>query len=224
MKTRRQNLFLEYVQLNYLYSFRRCPYAIRARMALNYAGIEVGIREVKLSNKPTELINVSPKGTVPVLVTDSGKVIDESLDIMLWALAQSDCENWLQADLQQQNFDLIQENDLEFKPILDSYKYPQRSEVGDPLFYRKQALPFLEKLNTKLLDCQFLFSDKPCLADIALFPFVRQFCMVDKDWFMQSNLKPLITWLAFFLDSPLFIIVMKKYSPWKTGDIEPLLG
>lgn len=207
----------------YLYSFRRCPYAIRARMALKYAGIEVGIREVKLSNKPIELIMASEKATVPVLVTDSGKVIDESLDIMLWALEQSDPDNWLKPDSQQQIFNLIQQNDFEFKPILDSYKYPQNSEVGDPLFYRKQALIFLDELNATLLNSQYLLSDKPCLADIAIFPFIRQFCMVDKDWFMQSQFKRLIFWLEFFLESPVFLTVMKKYSPWKVGDKEPLL-
>ena len=208
----------------YLYSFRRCPYAIRARMALKYAGIDVGIREVKLSNKPIELIMTSEKATVPVLVTDSGKVIGESLDIMLWALEQSDHDNWLKPDSQQQLFDLIQQNDLKFKPILDGYKYPQNSEVGDPLFYKKQALIFLDELNAKLLDSQYLLSDKPCLADIAIFPFIRQFCLVDKDWFMQSKFKRLIFWLEFFLESPLFLSVMKKYSPWKAGDKEPLLA
>lgn len=209
--------------MDYLYSFRRCPYAIRARMALKYAGIRVGIREVKLSNKPKELIMASEKATVPVLVTDSGKVIDESLDIMLWALEQSDHDNWLKPDSQQQIFNLIQQNDFEFKPILDNYKYPQSSEVGDPLFYRKQAIIFLDELNAKLLNSQYLLSDKPCLADIAIFPFIRQFCMVDKDWFMQSKFKRLIFWLEVFLESPLFLTVMKKYSPWKVGDKEPLL-
>jgi len=207
-----------------LYSFKRCPYAIRARMALKYAGIEVGIREVKLSNKPIELIMASEKATVPVLVIDSGKVIDESLDIMLWALEQSDRDNWLKPDSQQQIFNLIQQNDIEFKPILDSYKYPQRSEVVDQLFYRKQALFFLDELNAKLLNSKYLLSDKPCLADIAIFPFIRQFCMVDKDWFMQSKFKRLIFWLEFFLESPLFLSVMKKYSPWRAGDKEPLLN
>lgn len=208
----------------YLYSFKRCPYAIRARMALKYAGIEVGIREVKLSNKPIELIMASEKATVPVLVIDSGKVIDESLDIMLWALEQSDRDNWLKPDSQQQIFNLIQQNDIEFKPILDSYKYHQRSEVVDQLFYRKQALFFLDELNAKLLNSKYLLSDKPCLADIAIFPFIRQFCMVDKDWFMQSKFKQLIFWLEFFLESPLFLSVMKKYSPWRAGDKEPLLN
>jgi glutathione S-transferase len=209
--------------LHYLYSFRRCPYAIRARMALKYAGISVGIREVKLGNKPIELIMASEKATVPVLVTESGKVIDESLNIMLWALEQSDGDDWLNPDSQQHIFNLIQQNDFEFKPILDGYKYPQKSETGDPMFYRKQALNFLDELNTKLLNSQYLLSDKPCLADIAIFPFIRQFCMVDKDWFMQSKFTRLISWLEFFLDSPLFLCVMEKYSPWKTGDKEPLL-
>lgn len=209
--------------MHYLYSFRRCPYAIRARMALKYADIGVGIREVKLGNKPIELIMASEKATVPVLVTDSGKVIDESLDIMLWALEQSDPDNWLTPDSQQQIFNLIQQNDFEFKPILDGYKYPQNSEVGDSLFYRKQALSVLDELNAKLLNSQYLLSDQPCLADIAIFPFIRQFCMVDQDWFMQSKFKRLTIWLKFFLESPLFLSVMEKYSPWKAGDKEPLL-
>ncbi len=193
-------------------------------MALKYAGIEVGIREVKLSDKPIELIMASAKATVPVLVTDSGKVIDQSLDIMLWAIEQSDRDNWLKPDSHQQIFNIIQYNDFEFKPILDGYKYPQKSGVGDPLFYRKQALVFLDELNAKLLNSQYLFSDNPCLADIAIFPFIRQFCMVDKDWFMQSQFNRLIYWLEFFLESPLFLSVMKKYSPWKAGDKEPLLS
>ncbi|WP_419421217.1 glutathione S-transferase (plasmid) [Legionella sp. D16C41] len=215
---------MESVVLHYLYSFRRCPYAIRARMALKYAKVEIGIREVKLSNKPIELIMASEKATVPVLVTDLGSVIDESLDIMLWALEQSDRDNWLKPDLQKPILNLIQQNDVEFKPILDSYKYPHNSEVGDPLFYRKQSLTFINELNAKLLNSQFLLSDTPCLADIAIFPFIRQFCMVDKDWFMQSKFKQLISWLDFFLESPLFLSVMKKYSPWKVGDKEPLLN
>lgn len=207
-----------------LYSFRRCPYAIRARMAIQYSGVEVLIREVKLSNKPKELMMASEKATVPVLVTDFGAVIDESLDIMLWALDQSDPDNWLNTELEQHIFDMIRQNDLEFKPILDNYKYPQSSELGDPLLYRNQALDFLNELNEQLIRSQYLLSDKPCLADIALFPFIRHFCMVDKDWFMQSHLKQLIVWLENFLESTLFVSVMKKYSPWNPGDKEPLLS
>ena len=207
--------------MDYLYTFRRCPYAIRARMALTYAGLNVGIREVKLSDKPAELMKASKKATVPVLVLDSGQVIDESIDIMLWAVAQSDEAHWLKPELQEEIFDLIQQNDIEFKPVLDLYKYPQSSEMGDPVVYRNQALFYLEQLNTKLLDSKFLLSDKPCLADIAIFPFIRQFSMVDKNWFINSEYKQLIAWLEFFLQSPLFTSVMKKYPVWKAGDKEP---
>lgn len=216
-------LFVGECQLHLLYSFRRCPYAIRARMALSYAGISVGIREVKLSNKPMELINASKKATVPVLVLDSGEIIEESIDIMHWALAQSDPEHWLRADLQEKVDDLIYKNDHEFKPLLDSYKYPQSAPVNDPVLYRQQALSFLSALNALLSTSSYFLSDKPSMADVAIFPFVRQFCMVDKDWFMQSSLDKLIAWLTFFLDSPLFMRVMKKYPPWKAGEQEPLL-
>lgn len=210
--------------MHYLYSFRRCPYAIRARMALSYAEIRVGVREVKLSDKPVELIQVSPKATVPVLVLDSGEIIDESLDIMLWAIKQSDPKNWLSPSLEPKIFNLIHRNDFEFKPLLDNYKYPQSSKMGNPLLYREQALPFLSELNTLLSNNQFLLSNTTSLTDIAVFPFIRQFCMVDKEWFMQSPFTKLTDWLTYFLTSPIFLNVMQKYSPWNIGNEEPILN
>ena len=205
-----------------LYSFNRCPYAIRARMALRYANIRVRIREVVLKNKPAAMLEASPKGTVPVLQLNNGQVIDESLDIMLWALSHSDPDGWFEEKDQPIIKQWIESNDQLFKPILDNYKYPQRSEKQDPIYYRNQAIPFLESLNEAIDKHQWLVREKICLADVALFPFIRQFAMVDSDWFWQTSLSKLHTWLQRLLESNLFLSAMKKYEPWK-GEEEPLL-
>ncbi len=205
-----------------LYSFRRCPYAIRARMALRYATIPVRIREIVLKNKPKALFEASPKGTVPVLELGHGQVIDESLDIMLWALSASDSDGWFRKHDQPRIKQWVETNDQLFKPLLDKYKYPQRSEKKDPIYYRNQALPFLENLNDALGKHQWLVSEQISLADVALFPFIRQFAMVDPHWFWQTSLSKLQAWLQCLLESDLFLSVMKKYEPW-SGEEEPLL-
>lgn len=192
-----------------LYTFRRCPYAIRARMALTYSGIKVEQLEVDLKNKPLELISASAKGTVPVLVLDD-QVIDQSIDIMVWALQQSDPDGWLSEERQQQCDELIRYNDTEFKPILDNYKYPERSPKQDQRYYRDQAIYFLNHLNSLLIKNRYLLADNINLADVALFPFIRQFCMVDLVWFEQSDYKHLQNWLHSFANSDLFLKVMKK--------------
>ncbi len=196
--------------MNLLYTFRRCPYAIRARMTLAYSQIKVQYYEVDLKNKPEELLQASAKGTVPVLVLENGDVIDESIDIMRWSLKQSDLDGWVNAKLIDQCEDLIKTNDFKFKPILDRYKYPQSSENKDPVYYRDQALVYLEQLNNLLTQNRYLLADQISYADVALFPFIRQFCMVDVGWFEQSGFKQLIAWLHAFLDSELFLSVMKK--------------
>lgn len=206
-----------------LYSFRRCPYAIRARMALYYAGVKVHIREILLKDKPQAMLKASPKGTVPVLVMPDDNVIDESLGIMRWALTQSDPDGWYTQNLQQQSDMLIQINDNEFKPILDSYKYPQRSEKQDPFYYREQAFPYLQTLNDKLSTTQYLISNTINIADVALFPFIRQFAMVDTHWFDNIPCPYLQAWLSRFITSDLFTAVMEKYVPW-TGGLEPVLA
>lgn len=206
-----------------LYTFRRCPYAIRARMALYYAGVTVHIREILLKDKPQAMLKVSPKGTVPVLVMPDDRVIDESLEIMRWALAQADPDNWYTQNLQQQSDLLIQMNDKEFKPILDSYKYPQRSEKQDPFYYRKQAEPYLHTLNDQLSTSRYLISNTINIADVALFPFIRQFAMVDTQWFDNIPYPYLQAWLNRFITSDLFTAVMEKYAPW-TGGVEPVLA
>lgn len=203
-----------------LYSFRRCPYAIRARMALHYAGINVELREVILKDKPASMIAASEKATVPVLVLNSGEVLEESLDIMFWSLAQRDIDSWLPEDESQKEriHSLITKNDYEFKPWLDRYKYYERYPEQDKNFYCQKACEFLAELEEKLQSQAFLLSDNPSLADIAIFPFVRQFANSDHVFFDQSPFSKLKTWLERFLASPSFEQVMEKFSQWHEGD------
>jgi glutathione S-transferase len=186
-----------------LYSFRRCPYAMRARMALLVSETPFRLVEVKLSAKPAELLAASPKGTVPVLVLADGTVIDESLDIMHWALARHDPENWRVGI----DNDLITINDGPFKHHLDRTKYPQRHD-SDPRVHRAAALEILATLEGSL-DPQ-LHGKNPGFTDIALFPFVRQFAAIDPGWFAAQPLPALQAWLAHHLASPLFVAAMAR--------------
>ena len=202
-----------------LYSFRRCPYAIRARMALEYASINCELREVKLSNKPQTMINISNKGTVPVLQLTDGSVIDESLDIMLWALEQTDPDQWL--DVEQKDIRLlIEKYDQEFTQYLDQYKYFQRYPEHSQLYYREKAEGFIGLLETNLQEHQGigLVSNRLTLADVAIFPFIRQFAHVDWEWFSNSQYKNLISWLLKFEESELFLAVMNKHEPWQENE------
>lgn len=198
--------------MNTLFSFRRCPYAMRARMALRYAGVPVEIVEVSLKNKPAEMLALSPKGTVPVLNAD-GVVIDESLQIMRWALAQNDPDDWLLAG---DSFaalwmeKLIEGNDQIFKSALNRYKYAERYPEQPMEAYRAEGAVFLHKLDELLEGRDYLLADHPSLADIALLPFVRQFAHVDREWFAQTPYVRLQVWLQRFLESELFTSVMKK--------------
>lgn len=195
-----------------LYSFRRCPYAMRARMAVAYSGVPVELVEVSLKAKPPEMLERSPKGTVPVLVLDD-QVLGQSLDIMRWGLAQNDPDDWSMAsdpEAQRQIADLIAENDTGFKTDLDHYKYAVRYPEFTQADYRARAEVFLNKLEGLLNDRDFLVADHLTLADVALAPFVRQFCGVDPEWFWQSPYPKLQRWLQRFLDSTLFAQVMKK--------------
>ncbi|QUM89884.1 glutathione S-transferase [Moritella sp. 36] len=203
------------------YSFRRCPYAMRARLAIRYSQVEVELREVVLKDKPTSLLAYSPKGTVPVLVTNDKQIIDESRDIMQWALSQNDSNNWLrknQPQLQKQITLLIDENDNEFKAILDKYKYADRHPEYTEAVYREQGCHFLNQLELLLALHSNLIDEEISLADIAIFPFIRQFASVDKDWFSQSPFPKLRTWLTQHTSSPLFTDIMYKYPQWSAGD------
>ena len=194
-----------------LYSYRRCPYAMRARMALSYAGIAVEIREVSLKEKPAHLLQVSPKGTVPVLVLQSGQVIEQSLDIMYWALQQHDADGWLREDPQQQ---LIAENDGSFKQSLDRYKYAIRFPEHSAEYYRQQGELFLEKLEQRLQQNAFLLGNTISVTDIAIFPFIRQFAAVDSAWFEAATYTRLKSWLQHLVESALFESVMAKYPSY----------
>jgi glutathione S-transferase len=199
-----------------LYSFRRCPYAIRARMALVYVGIRVELREVKLGSMPESMLRLSPKATVPVLVLDGGRVIDESLNVMLWSLSQADPLRWLEIDAASQQ--LIRRCDEDFKPLLDCYKYADRHPWLSQVEHRVRAESFLQELD-QLLSSHAFISDSQCrLADVAIFPFMRQFAGVDASWFEQCEYAALRGWLNTMQDSDLFKRVMRKCPFWQPGD------
>ncbi|MDP1664066.1 MAG: glutathione S-transferase [Methylobacter sp.] len=203
------------------YSFRRCPYAMRARLAIAITGVIVELREVELRDKPAAMLAVSPKGMVPVLQLENGEVIDESLDIMFWALRQNDAEHWLNSSWLQNAVQLIRRNDEEFKYHLDRYKYADRYPAYSELYYRQQGELFLTDLERRLNQSQFLCGDYFALADAAILPFIRQFAAVDSDWFESSPYPAVKQWLNRFLTSKLFDVVMTKYQFWKPYD--PLL-
>ncbi len=196
-----------------LYSFRRCPYAMRARMAVAYSGAQVETVEVSLKAKPPEMLECSPKGTVPVLVLDD-RVLEQSLDIMHWALEQHDPDDWsltADPDGQRQITELIAENDSTFKTDLDRYKYAVRYPEFTQQQYRARGEVFLRKLEALLSERECLLADHLTLADTALAPFVRQFCFVDPGWFWQSPYPKLRGWLKRFLESTLFMNAMAKH-------------
>jgi UPF0176 protein len=207
-----------------LYSFRRCPYAIRARMALATSAQVCRLREVVLRDKPPSLVEISPKATVPVLQLPDGTVIEESLEIMQWALDQGDPEGWLQPETgsMEEVLDLIGANDGDFKAHLDRYKYATRFDGVDPLEHRQAAEVFLARLNQQLESRTFLFGARPCLADMAIAPFIRQFASADREWFDSTPYPNLQTWLKAFLASKVFTQCMKKHKQWHSGD-RPIL-
>jgi len=196
-------------QFPLLYSFRRCPYAMRARMALYQAGVQCEIIEVELKVKPAAMLALSPKGSVPVLQLPSGEVLDESLDIMHWALAQNDPAHWLPSSWAISQ-SLIDENDTDFKANLDRYKYPQRFPGGNSLAARDQGFDFLRKLQTQLNGNDYLLGTEVSFADIAIFPFTRQFANTDVQWFAAQDLSGVQRWLGSLLNSVLFKTVMEK--------------
>jgi len=196
-----------------LYSFRRCPYAMRARLALAISATQVELREVRLSAKPEAMLAASPKGTVPVLVVPDGKVIDQSIDIMRWALARHDPEGWLDRD----DPALIAANDGPFKQDLDRYKYPGRHGVdaeGAAETHRAGGLAFLHALDDRLTGSPHLCGARRGLADAAVIPFVRQFAAVDPGWFEMQPLPRLKKWLSDYLASDLFDAIMLRVAPW----------
>lgn len=208
-----------------LYSFRRCPYAMRARMALYSSGKTCELREIVLSNKPDHLVELSAKATVPVLIDTDGSVIDESLDIMLWALRQNDPSNLLPiaGASHAETLAIIAKIDGPFKHHLDRYKYGSRyieenEKTGVTTEgHRSAAMVVLAELEERLKARNFLLSNSRGFTDIAIAPFVRQFANTDQEWFNEQDCPNLQRWLNEFLDSELFNVCMDKYKPWESG-------
>ena len=192
-----------------LYTYRRCPYAIRSRLALHQANIDYESIEISLKDKSSEFLALSPKGTVPVLVDVNGEVIEESLEIMLWALNQNDPACWLLND-ENASQKLIDENDFNFKKNLDRYKYTDRFPEHSKEYYRSECEIFLNLLNDKLQSNNYLMAERISLADAAIFPFVRQFSLVDEDWFLNSKYQELKKWLHNLINTQMFQEVMRK--------------
>ncbi|MCK5042297.1 MAG: glutathione S-transferase [Sphingomonadales bacterium] len=197
-----------------LYSFRRCPYAMRARLAMRVCGVAYEHREILLRDKPKEMLEASAKGTVPVLVV-GGMVVDESLDVMLWALKKNDPDNWLRDDdTQKEMLVLIGQADTGFKENLDIYKYSSRHGAGEGEKAKENALVFLSLLDARLGRTKQLFGNQISLADMAIFPFVRQFAGVDRAWFDSLPMPALHQWLSQHIESDLFQVIMKKQVLW----------
>ncbi len=201
-----------------LYSFRRCPYAMRARLALHASGVVHEHREIELKNKPAHMLALSPKGTVPVLwLRAENRVIDQSLDIMLWALQQNDPQHWLPDDEVTRSDWLAQigRNDGPFKQQLDRYKYPQRFGLKDGLSHRDEGAAHLHTLAAVLQQQAFLSGPQWGLLDAVQAPFVRQFAHTDPHWFAVQPWPELIAWLAAFEASGRFAAIMHKHVPWQ---------
>lgn len=196
-----------------LYSFRRCPYAMRARLAIAASGQRVELREIVLRDKAPEFLATSSSATVPCL-KDGELIIDESLDVMNWALGKSDPESWL--DMPAEGDDLIAEADGPFKQALDRTKYATRYPDADPEQQRAKAHDFLHRLNARITQ-PFLYGDTPSLADMAILPFVRQFAFIDKARFDTEDWPNLSRWLEAFLASDRFQSIMTKYVKWEDG-------
>lgn len=208
--------------LSCLYSFRRCPYAMRARLGLLFADLPVALREITLKNKPAKMLAISPKGTVPVLQLADGVVIEESRDIMEWALEQQDPQELMNPKTLHQGNTLIEQNDQEFKHWLDRYKYADRHLEMTQTEYRQKGEAFLQILEALLTKNTYLLGDSVTIADIGIMPFVRQFAHVDRDVFYSLPYPKLQIWLKNWLAHPLFIQAMTKFQPWQDGD-EPVI-
>lgn len=213
-----------------LYSLRNCPYAMRARLAIFKSGQPVALRDVVLTNKPAEMILASPKATVPILVLEdvipsnsenqvgvATNVIDESLDVMLWALNKSDPNNLLhknKPEVLNEMLALINDFDVEFKTRLEAYKCAKRYHETTLSDCRVACEAYIQRLEKRLTEHKFLFSAQESLADVALLPFIRQFARIERQWYLQSPYPNLQRWLSSYLQSPMFTKVMAKHPLW----------
>ena len=205
------------MSLPILYSLRQCPYAMRARMGLLLAEQKVMLRDIVMSNIPDEMLSVSAKGTVPVLLFDDGSAIDESLDIMLWALKQNDPNNLLFEHDENAFSDMmgfIRRNDSEFVEALNKYKAASRYHDIDEVYCRQYCELFISDLEQRLMKYDFLMGATPSLVDYAILPFIRQFSRVDRKWYLQAPYPKLQKWLDKHYQNPIFSKVMKKYPRW----------
>jgi glutathione S-transferase len=197
-----------------LYTYRRCPYAMRARMALLRAGVAFDAREIALRDKPPEMLAISPKGTVPVLLLPDSTVIEESWGIMRWALeahATEEVQAMWHASQTSENSVLVALNDGAFKQHLDRYKYPEKFAGSDRIAHRSEAMQGLvQSLENRLAAAPYLGGTQPCAADLAIFPFIRQFRAVDEAWFDAQEVRATQRWLQHWLESELFTSCMKK--------------
>ena len=210
-----------------LYSFRRCPYAMRARLGILLATQTVELREIVLKHKPQAMLEASPKGTVPVLVLDDGKVIDESLNIMRWALEQDDpLDLLMQNSINHQTTaaKLIAHNDTDFKPWLDRYKYADRYPEYEESYYRNKAESYISQLEAQLLDRDNLVRQQVSIADVAIFPFIRQFAHVNLTWWNNAPYPRVKSWLDMHLQSEPFSLIMSKYPTWLESGKSVLFG
>lgn len=222
MKVNRTRTALMNTPLLRLYSFRRCPYAMRARLGLLFAELKVELREIELKNKPAPMLAISPKGTVPVLelLAQNGsqqRVIEESREILEWALQQNDPHGLLNNTPSQANA-LLEQNDKEFKYWLDRYKYADRFPELTQIEYRERGEVFLQTLENLLMQHKYLLGNKISSSDLGIMPFVRQFAHVNKDAFYALPYPKLQQWLATWLEHPLFQQAMVKFKPWQEGD------
>ena len=203
-----------------LWSFRRCPYAMRARLAIDASQQQVKLREILLRDKPYAFVAMSPKATVPVLQCDDGQVIEESRDIMFWALQCNDPEGWLdvwhQSPAEVTHF--LDRLDGSFKADLDRYKYASRYDADAALIHRDAGVVFIAELDSILAQKPALSGDRAGLLDFACLPFIRQFRIADSVWFDEQEWPDLHKWLQAFLTSSRFESVMYKYSPWREGE------
>ena len=200
-----------------LYSLRQCPYAMRARMGLLLAKQPVLLRDIVMKNIPADMLSVSAKGTVPVLLFEDSSVIDESLDIMIWALGVNDPANLLyrhEPDAFSLMLDLIKRNDTEFVDSLNKYKAAARYHDVNVVVCRQECESYISHLEQRLTEHEFLMGVTPSLADYAILPFIRQFSRVDRKWYLQSPYQNIQRWLEIHYQNPLFSRAMTKYSQW----------
>ena len=215
------------MSLPVLYSLQHCPYAMRARLGILLAEQQVMLRAITMHNKPDEMLAASPKGTVPVLILDDGTVIDESLDIMLWALNRNDPQNLLyaeQANALPEMLKIIEENAQEFKPSLENYKRAKRFHHDSEEADRLDCEPFIQRLESRLYQHDFFMGPTPSLLDYALLSFIRQFSKVNRPMFREGPYTNLQRWLDYHLQSRIFARAMVKYPLWMDSGEECLFG